>query len=153
MIGTPAPDFSLFDTEKKKLTLSELRGQNILLLFFPLAFTSTCTAELCSVRDNLSFYNSLDTVVIGISVDSLYTLKKYKEELNLNFSLVSDFNRHASNAYQCIYKTFLFEMSDVSKRAAFVIDAKGIIQYVEILEEAREVPNFDAITICLNKLI
>ncbi len=153
MIGTPAPDFSLYDTEKKKRTLSELRGQNVLLLFFPLAFTSTCTAELCGVRDNLSFYNSLDTVVIGISVDSLYSLKKYKEELNLNFSLVSDFNTQASNAYQCIYKTFLFEMSNVSKRAAFVIDAKGIIQYAEILEEAIEVPNFAAITICLNKLI
>ena len=70
-VGQPAPDFTLYDSEKKQRSLSEFRGQKVLLLFFPLAFTSTCTKELCEVRDNISIYNDMNAVVLGISVDSL----------------------------------------------------------------------------------
>lgn len=84
-IGQPAQEFTLFDTEKNKVSLSQQRGKNVLLLFFPLAFTSTCTAELCSIRDNLKIYESLDAQPFGISVDSLYSLKKFKEEQKLIF--------------------------------------------------------------------
>src|SRR5678809_253378 len=77
-IGQPAPDFTLYDSAKNKITLSDMKGHNVLLLFFPLAFTSTCTAELCSIRDNISFYNDVNAKVFGISVDSLHTLAKYK---------------------------------------------------------------------------
>ena len=140
-----APDFSLFNTEKKKITLSELKGKNVVLLFFPLAFTSTCTAELCSMRDNLTTYNNLNAEVFGISVDSLFSLGKFKEEQKINFELLSDFNKTASKSYNTIYDSFVFEMEGVSKRSAFVIDKDGILRHAEILEKASEIPSFDAI--------
>ena len=144
-IGQQAPDFTLYDSEKNKVSLSELKGQNVLLLFFPLAFTSTCTKELCSVRDNLSFYNNAKAKVFGISVDSLHTLAKYKAEQNLNFTLLSDFNKEISTAYGSLYEMFGYNMKGVSKRSAFVIDKDGIIRYAEVLENAGEIPNFESI--------
>jgi peroxiredoxin len=126
-----------------------MKGQNVLLLFFPLAFTSTCTAELCSIRDNISFYNKVNATVFGISVDSLHTLAKFKSEQNLNFSLLSDFNKEVSSLYDSLYEMFGYNMKGVSKRSAFVIDKNGIIQYAEVLENASEQPNFKNITLIL----
>jgi len=143
--GQPAPDFTLYDTEKKQLTLSSLRGENVLLLFFPLAFTSTCTKELCSVRDNINWYNSAHARVLGISVDSLQTLAKFKADQQLNFTLLSDFNKDVSTLYDTIYETFGYNMKGVSKRSAFVIDKDGILRYAEVLENAGEVPDFEKI--------
>ncbi len=143
--GQAAPNFKLFNTEKKEIELAGLKGKNVVLLFFPLAFTSVCTAELCSVRDNYAMYNSLNATVFGISVDSLFTLGKFKTEQNLNFDLLSDFNKTASSEYGSLYDSFAFGMSGVSKRSAFVIDSNGIVQYAEVLENAGEQPNFEAI--------
>ena len=151
-IGQPAPDFTLYDSAKNKITLSDLKGQNVLLLFFPLAFTSTCTAELCSVRDNISFYNNANAKVFGISVDSLHTLAKYKGDQNLNFTLLSDFNKDVSLSYGSLYEMFGYNMKGVSKRSAFVIDKDGIVRYAEVLENASEQPNFKNITLILEKL-
>jgi len=147
--GQTAPDFTLYDSAKNKVTLSDFRGQNVLLLFFPLAFTSTCTAELCSVRDNISYYNKVNATVFGISVDSLHTLAKYKAEQSLNFSLLSDFNKEVSTAYGTIYEMFGYNMKGVSKRSAFVIDKDGVIRYAEVLENANEQPNFKNIALTL----
>ena len=144
-IGQTAPDFTLYNTDKKPVSLSELKGKNVLLLFFPMAFTSVCTAELCSVRDNFKIYESLQAVPFGISVDSLYSLKKFKEEQGLNFDLLSDFNKEVSVAYGSLYEQFGFGMRGVSKRSAFVIDSNGIIRYAEVLENAGEQPDFAAI--------
>jgi peroxiredoxin len=151
-IGQTAPDFTLYDSAKNKITLSDLHGQNILLLFFPFAFTGTCTAELCSIRDNISFYNNVNAKVFGISVDSLHTLAKFKAEQNLNFTLLSDFNKDASSLYGSLYEMFGYNMKGVSKRSAFVIDKNGIVRYVEVLENASEQPNFKNITLILDKL-
>lgn len=144
-IGQTAPDFTLYDSEKKQVTLSELKGHNVLLLFFPLAFTSICTKELCAVRDNIAWYNNADAMVYGISVDALHTLAKYKEDQHLNFTLLSDFNKNVSWLYDSIYEMFGYNMKGVSKRSAFVIDKSGIVQYAEVLDNASEVPNFEAI--------
>lgn len=144
-IGQTAPDFTLYDTNKQPVTLSEQRGKNVLLLFFPLAFTSVCTVELCSVRDNLKVYEELNAVPFGISVDSLHSLKKFREEQHLNFTLLSDFNKEVSRAYATIYEQWGFGMRGVSKRSAFLIDKDGIVQYAEVLENAGEQPNFEAI--------
>lgn len=144
-VGQSAPDFCLYNTEKQEIKLSEQRGQNVLLLFFPLAFTSVCTAELCSVRDSLKIYEGLNAKPFGISVDSLHTLKKFKEEQNLNFDLLSDFNKEISNTYGALYENFGYGMRGVSKRAAFVIDENGVIQYAEVLENAGLQPDFKAI--------
>ncbi len=150
--GDKAPEFKLYNTEKQLFTLSEMKGQKIVLLFFPLAFTSTCTAELCGVRDDISNYSSLDAKVFGISVDSAFTLKKFKEDQHLNFELLSDFNKEASKAYGALYDSFVLEMIGVSKRSAFVIDAEGVIRYAEVLEKASEIPNLEKVKEVLSTL-
>jgi peroxiredoxin len=150
--GQQAPDFSLYDSDKNKITLSDLKGHNVLLLFFPAAFTGTCTKELCSVRDNIGLYNNADAKVFGISVDMIYSLAKYKEEQKLNFSLLSDFNKEVSAAYGCLYDTFSYEMRGVSKRAAFIIDKNGVVQYAEVLERATDLPNFNVLQKTLQSL-
>jgi len=152
-IGDHAPDFTLYDSDKNKVSLSEQRENNVLLLFFPLAFTSTCTAELCSVRDNISHYNNFDAKIFGISVDSIYSLARYKEDQHLNFSLLSHFNKMVSRSYDSLYEKFGFGMQGVSKRSAFLIDRRGIIQYAEVLENASEQRNFIAINKKLGEIM
>lgn len=152
-IGQQAPDFTLHTTAKDvKVTLSELKGKNVLLLFFPQAFTGVCTKELCSVRDNIAMYNNVNAIVLGISVDSIFTLAKFKEEQGLNFDLLSDFNKEVSTAYDCIYDAFIGWMKGVSKRASFVIDKEGMVRFAEVLESAGDFPNFDAINSTLASL-
>ena len=144
-IGTAAPEFTLHDSEKNKVSLADYKGKSILLLFFPQAFTGTCTAELCNMRDNIADYNNVNAQVFGISVDSVFTLAKFKEDQKFNFPLLSDFNKSVSTAYQAIYDNWILDMKGVSKRAAFIIDKNGIIQYAEVLESAGDLPNFTAI--------
>ena len=151
-IGQKAPDFTLFDSEKKQVTISDYSDQNVLLLFFPLAFTKTCTAELCYIRDNISLYNKADAKVFGISVDALHTLAKYKTDQQLNFTLLSDFNKDVSRLYDSLYEMFSYNMKGVSKRSAFVIDKKGIVRYAQVLENAGEIPDFEAIQAMLEEL-
>lgn len=144
-IGQQAPAFKLFSSDKTELSLSDLKGKKVIIHFFPQAFTGTCTTQLCTMRDNLAYYTGLNAEVLGISVDSVFTLAKFKEEQNYNFPLLSDFNKEVSKAYGALYDEFVFGMHGVSKRAAFVIDSNGIIQYAEVLESAGDLPNFDAI--------
>lgn len=150
--GQTAPDFSLFNSEKAKVSLSDYKGKNLVILFFPLAFTGVCTTELCSVRDNMNIYTGLNADVVGISVDSLFTLGKFKEENGLNFPLLSDFNKEISQAYGAFYDEFVLDMKGVSRRAAFVVDGQGVVQYAEVLESAGDLPNFDAIKETLSTL-
>ncbi|MGM0589137.1 MAG: peroxiredoxin [Bacteroidota bacterium] len=151
-LGEKAPNFILKNTEGQEVSLSSFRGQkNVVLLFFPLAFTGVCTQEMCAIRDNMNKYSDLDAEVLGVSVDSFFTLKKFKEQENLNFTLLSDFNKEAAQAYDSLYENF-FDMNGVTKRSAFVIDAQGIIQYAEVLEDASELPDFDAIDKTLSNL-
>lgn len=145
-VGQKAPDFTLFDTDKNKVSLADQKGSNVVILFFPLAFTGVCTAELCNIRDNIAVYNNTNAKVFGVSVDSLFSLGKFKEEQNLNFPLLSDFNKEASKAFDVLYETFpAFEMQGVSKRSAFVIDKEGMVQYAEICPTPGDLPNFTAI--------
>ena len=140
--GMNAPDFTLKNSEGKEITLSEtLKSKNVVLLFFPLAFTSVCTDELCRTRDNMKIYESLDAEVFGISVDSFFTLKEFKKSQNLNFQLLSDFNKRAAEKYGCLYDEF-FGMKGVAKRSAFVIGKGGKIRYAEVLEDAGKLPDF-----------
>lgn len=146
-IGEKAPDFFLYDSGKNKISLSDFSGKkNVLLLFFPLAFTSVCTKELCSVRDEISKYENDHVQVLGISVDSVYSLSKYKEEQGYNYPLLSDFNKEVSTLYDVLYPSFSkMDMKGVSKRSAFIIDKEGVVQYAEVLENAGLVPDFKAI--------
>lgn len=151
-VGQPAPDFKLFNTEKKEVSLSDFKGKNLVILFFPLAFTGTCTAELCNIRDNYNIYSSLNADVVGISIDSLFSLDRFKKEQNYQFDLLSDFNKTAAIAYDSLIEEFAFGMKGVSKRSAFVIDKNGILQYAEFCEKVTDLPNFDAIKATLEKI-
>ncbi|ARK11206.1 peroxiredoxin [Fibrella sp. ES10-3-2-2] len=148
--GQTAPTFTLFSSENKPVSLSDYAGKNVVLLFFPMAFTSVCTAELCEMRDNLHTYTNLNAEILAVSVDSPFTLAKFKEEQNLPFPLLSDFNKEVSEAYGALYENFVMNMKGVSKRAAFVIDETGQIKYAEVLENAGNVPDFNAVKAVLN---
>jgi peroxiredoxin len=150
--GHKAPAFSLYDSEKNKVSLSDFSGKNVLLLFFPQAFTSVCTQELCGVRDNIGRYSNAKAQVLGISVDSVFTLDQFKNSQQFNFPLLSDFNKEVSGAYGALYQDWILDMKGVSKRAAFVIDREGHVRYAEVLENAGEVPNFNAIHEILEQL-
>ena len=151
-VGQEAPDFTLKNTDMEDVTLSSFRGQkNVVLLFVPLAFTGVCTQELCAVRDNLNTYANLHAEVLGISVDSPFSQQAWKEKESLNFTLLSDFNREVVKAYGVQYETLL-GFQGVAKRSAFVIDKEGKTQYQEVLENARDLPDFDQINATLQRL-
>ena len=143
--GQPAPQFTLVSTTKNQVSLSDFKGKKVVLHFFPMAFTGTCTTQLCTTRDNFGYYDGLNAVILGISVDSPFTLAKFKEVLNLQFELLSDFNKEVSKAYGCFYEEFVLGLKGVSKRAAFVIDEEQNIIYAEVLEVATDLPDFNAI--------
>jgi glutaredoxin-dependent peroxiredoxin len=143
--GSPAPQFTLVSTEKKQVSLSDFKGKKVVLNFFPMAFTGTCTTQLCTMRDSFGYYDGLNAVILGISVDSPFTLAKYKEVNNYQFELLSDFNKEVSTAYDCIYEEFVLGLKGVSKRSVFVIDEDQNIVYAEVLEKATDLPDFTAI--------
>lgn len=152
LVKNEAPDFTLKNTNGEDVSLSKFKGKkNVIVLFFPLAFTSTCTEELCHTRDNLKIYNSLDAEVLGISVDSFFTLKEFKQSQNLNFQLLSDFNKEISIKYGVLYEDF-FGMHGVSKRSAFVINKEGVVVHSQVLEDASNLPDFDIIQSILSEL-
>lgn len=151
-IGDKAPNFTLRNTEKAEVSLEDFKGKNVVLLFFPLAFTGVCTTELCSMRDDIATYEGLNAQVLAVSVDSLFTLEQFKKAQNYNFPLLSDFNKNVSRAYGSLYEDFVLDMKGVSKRAAFVIDKEGKIRYSEVLESAGDLPDFEAVKNTLNSL-
>ena len=143
-VGEKAPSFILRATDKSEVSLEDYRGKNVVLLFFPLAFTGVCTTELCSMRDDISSYQGLDAEVLAMSVDSLFVLEEFKKQQNLNFPVLSDFNKTVSRAYGALYEEFVMGMKGVSKRSVFVIDKEGIVRSAEVLESAGDLPDFDS---------
>jgi len=121
-VGAPAPDFTLASTSGQNVTLSALKGKNVVLAFFPLAFTGTCTKEMCDITDDYSKFQSLNAVVLPISVDSVASLKEFKAKEKLAVDLLSDFKREVSRAYGT-----LMEQTFFSNRAYVVIDKAGTV--------------------------
>ena len=144
-IGDQAPDFKLFNTDLKEQSLADYKGKKIIIHFFPMAFTGVCTTQLCTMRDSFGYYEGMNAAVLGISVDSPFTLAKFKEDQAYQFPLLSDFNKETSQAYDAFYEEFAFNLKGVAKRAAFVIDEEGKIVYAEVLESAGDLPDFNAI--------
>jgi peroxiredoxin len=144
-VGDKATNFTLQNSEGKEISLKGETEQNkALILFFPLAFSSVCSAEMCNTRDNMKLYNSLNVNVLGISVDSFYTLREFKKYNNLNFTLLSDFNKVVSSQFNVLYEDF-YGMKGVAKRSAFIINQDLMIEYFEVLEDASKQPDFKAI--------
>ncbi|MGN7205444.1 redoxin domain-containing protein [Pedobacter sp. SAFR-022] len=144
-VGDQAPDFKLFSSDLKEVSLKAFAGRKVVIQFFPMAFTGTCTTQLCTMRDSFGYYEGINAAVLGISVDSPFTLAKFKEDQSYQFPLLSDFNKEVSQAYGAFYDEFVFNLKGVSKRAAFVIDETGKISYAEVLENAGDLPDFEAI--------
>ncbi len=151
-VGDTAPSFTLYSSDKQPVSLENYRGKNVVLLFFPMAFTGVCTQEMCSMRDSIADYEKLDAQVLAVSVDSPFTLDKFKSDQKLNFPLLSDFNKEVSAAYGALYEEFVFGLKGVSKRSAFVLDKDGIVRYAEILDSAGNLPNFEAVKAALAQL-
>jgi len=150
--GQPAPDFNLVDTDKQTVTLADYKGKNLMLLFFPFAWTGTCTKEVCLMRDDVSVYTNLNSEILAVSVDSPHALRRFKEDYNLNYRVASDFNKEAIEAYGARYDSFSLGMRGVAKRSAFVIDKEGIIRYAEVLENASDLPDFEKVKEVLQSL-
>ena len=144
-VGDKAPNFTLIATDKSEVSLSDFKGQKVVLLFFPMAFSGVCTTELCSLRDDIGTYEAMDAQVIAVSVNSFFTLAKFKELEGFSFPLLSDYNKEVCKLYGSFYEEFVLGMKGVSKRSAFVIDQAGIIKYTEVLDSAANIPNFEEV--------
>ncbi|WP_448700112.1 redoxin domain-containing protein [Mucilaginibacter sp. AW1-3] len=144
-IGQQAPPFILVSSELTSVSLADFKGKKVVIHFFPFAFTGTCTIQLCTMRDSFGYYEDMNAQILGISVDSPFTLKKFKEEYEYQFPLLSDFNKEASKAYGAFYDEFILGLKGVSKRAAFVLNENHEIVYAEVLDVATDLPDFEAI--------
>lgn len=154
-IGSLAPDFSLKSKNPqglKDVSISEHRGQkNLVILFFPLAFTGLCTQEMCDISSGLSTYTDLGAEVIAISVDSPFTQEAWAKQEGITITLASDLNKTTAADYGVLLPD-LIGLGSVSARAAFVIDKAGVIQYSEQTPTPKELPNFEAIKAVLATL-
>ena len=146
--GIEAPDFTLFSNKMEAFTLSDHRGkQNVLLLFFPGAFTGVCTTELNTVNGELDAFGGDDTQVVGLSTDSPFALEEFRNLHKFEFPLLSDHDGTVSARYGAKYDHDFtpMKLDRISKRSAFVVDKAGVVQYAEVLESAGDLPDFDAI--------
>ncbi|HVB37240.1 MAG TPA: peroxiredoxin [Vicinamibacterales bacterium] len=151
-VGSKAPDFTLPDQDLKPVKLSEaLRAHNVVLAFFPAAFTSVCTKELCTFRDSMARLNGARATVFGISVDTPFTLKKFGAEQQLNFPLLSDFNKDVIRGYDVVIDDLL-GLKGLAKRAVFVIDQAGVVRHAEVLADARNEPDYAKVDAALASL-
>ena len=169
-VGSKAPDFTLTNEERQPVTLSQQRGKPVVLAFFPAAFSSVCQKELCTFRDSMARLNdakaqvygiSIDTFftlkafhdaqVYGISVDTFFTLAAFKKDQNLNFPLLSDFNKEVIQAYGA-FNPDMIGLKGIAKRAVFVLDRDGVVRHKEVLEDARNEPNYEAVFATLTKM-
>lgn len=146
-VGSKAPEFTLFDTEKKARSLNEFLGKKTVLAFYPGAFTGVCTKEMCALRDTMARFNELDAQVVGVSVDSTFANKAFASQNNLQFPLLSDFARTTVNAYGIVLDSFAgLTGYSVAKRSVFVLDKEGIVRYVWISDNPGVEPNYDEVT-------
>jgi peroxiredoxin len=141
-LGSTAPDFTLTDQDRQPVTLSAARGKPVVLAFFPAAFSSVCTKELCTFRDSLARLNGANAQVYGISVDTFFALKAFHDSQKLTFPLLSDFNKQVIRDYG-VFNEDMIGLKGISKRAVFVLDKDGVVRHREVLEDARNEPNYD----------
>ncbi len=151
-VGSKAPDFTLVNGDRAPVKLSEQLGKgSIVLAFFPGAFSGTCTKEMCTFRDTMAQLNGLNAQVFGISTDTFFTLKAWGDQQQLGFPLLSDYNKEAIQAYGVVNPDMI-GLKNIAKRSIFVIDKGGVIRYREILEDARNEPDYQKLREALAKL-
>ena len=150
-VGSPAPDFTLTNHDRQPVTLSALRGKPVVLAFFPAAFSSVCTKELCTFRDSLTHLNKTNAQVFGISVDTFFTLKAFHDSQKLTFSLLSDFNKQVIRDYG-VFNEDMVGLKGIAKRAVFVLDKDGVVRHREVLDDARNEPDYEKVFAALGAL-
>lgn len=143
-VGTTAPDFTLMNQDREPVTLSQLRGGPVVLAFFPAAFSSVCTKELCTFRDALARLEGLRARVFGISVDTFFALKAFHDQQHLRFPLLSDFNKQTIRDYGA-FNEDMIGLKGIAKRAVFVLDGNGVVRYREVLDDARNEPDYQKV--------
>ena len=144
-VGAKAPDFTLPNQDRGQVTLSEeLQKGPVVLAFFPAAFSGVCTTEMCTFRDQGSELNKVNATVLGVSVDSFFALKAWADQQKLTFPLLSDFNKTVIRQYGVVNPDMI-GLKDISKRAVFVIDKDGVVRHREVLDDARNEPNYDKV--------
>lgn len=151
-IGSKAPDFTLINTEKKEVSLKDFAGKTLIINFFPAAFTGVCTEQMCSNRDGLNFYNSIGASVVGVSVDMPFTLGIFKAQHNINFDLLSDFNKEMIKAYDMYLPDFVLGLKGVAKRGVAVVDGSGTVVYTEETANPGTQVNFSALKLALESI-
>ena len=150
-VGSKAPDFTLMNQDRQPVTLSGQHGHTVVLAFFPAAFSSVSTKELCTFRDDLGRLNDANAQVYGISVDTFFALKAFQTDQRLTFSLLSDFNKQVIRDYG-VFNADMIGLKGIAKRAVFVIDKDGIVRYREILEDARNEPDYQKLLAAVSQL-
>ena len=140
-VGSTAPDFTLMNQDREPVTLSQLKGKPVVLAFFPAAFSGTCQKELCTIRDSMGALNSAGAQVLGISVDTFFALKAFQDQQQLNFPLLSDFNKEVIRQYG-VFNEDMIGLKGIAKRSVFVLDKDGVVRYREVLEDARNEPDY-----------
>ena len=143
-LGSTAPDFTLTDQDRHPVTLSALRGKPVVLAFFPAAFSSVCARELCTFRDSLGRFNEANAQVYGISVDTFFTLKAFHDSQKLAFPLLSDFNKQVIRDFG-VFNEDMVGLKGISKRAVFVLDKDGVVRHREVLDDARNEPDYEGV--------
>ena len=140
-VGSRAPDFTLTSHERQPVALSAYRGRPTVLAFFPAAFSSVCTKELCTFRDSIAALNRAGAQVLGISVDTPFALKAFHDDQRLTFPLLSDFNKDVIRQYG-VFNEDMIGLKGIAKRAVFVLDKDGVVRHREVLEDARNEPDY-----------
>src|SRR5471030_2175326 len=143
-VGSKAPEFTLTNQDREAVTLSGLEGKPVVLAFFPAAFSGVCTKELCTFRDSMARLGQANAQVFGISVDTFFTLKAFQDQQKLTFPLLSDFNKTAIRDYG-VFNEDMIGLKGIAKRAVFVIDKDGVVRHREVLEDARNEPDYDKV--------
>lgn len=145
-LNETAPDFNLKNTEKNDIALSSYKGKTVVLAFYPGAFTGVCDTEMCSLRDSMNSFNDLNATVLGISVDSPWANAEFAKKYEINFNLLSDYNRDVSKAYDMIFNGLGgLEGYECSNRGVIIIDGQGLIQYRWVAENPGVEPNYSEI--------
>src|SRR5216110_3548364 len=143
-VGSTAPDFTLTNQDRQPVTLSAQRGTPVVLAFFPAAFSSVCAKEMCTFRDSMARLSQAKAQVYGISVDTFFTLKAFHDQQGYNFPLLSDFNKEVIRDYG-VFNEDMIGLKGIAKRAVFVLDRDGVVRHREVLEDARNEPNYQQV--------
>ena len=152
-VGQTAPEFSLYDQDRKERSLDEFKGKNVVLAFYPGAFTGTCTTEMCALRDRIDQFNSLNAQVLGISVDPPFAQKAWADANNLNFPILSDFNRQVVNQYDVALPNLAgLQGYTAADRAVFVVDKEGVLRYKWVAPSPVDEPDYEELRQTLAQL-